>query len=523
VFLAIQGYASSVSYYLGLGQVYYRLGKRAAAHKQFDRLLAKKDAWIALRVVRAYRVLGAIERARSTAEMVYRDYDKRYRKEAALTIGIIAHDLDKKIEWLRRADQKDAVVRTMLLNAEGKQLLRKGRLVAADKKFAQVVAYFKPRSLHGMAAANNAAGAAWNRYKCTGDGHHLDQAIELYEQALKLEPDNALVMANLMWSLSDRVWHSAFRELADRKALVRMNIDFDHALNALYAGPERPRLLSRMRQHPDLQRVFSLAAQVATLAPSRPAPYKSELLWLSKTRQLEALTRFAKRLEGVKLDFTDSHAAAKRRYSRAGDARSLADAKRDLAKLKKIVLRSSASKKLRASLLLEKAIALETIAWKARDLEAAKQVDRLRMRVKALDSAMGVVRQRVDNLVFIALLDAAKQSDRVGRFIDKHHHGLGGIYLLYVMKQKERALVSLILTRPAFKKALKLCARHLNDNAVEVEAKDVMLAELANDRWLLERTKRFKTDPAKRLLARVYRKLYPYRPMYAVRLSLFER
>ena len=60
--------AGSFDYQLGLGQVYYRLGRPADGDKEFDALLAEEQPMATLAVASTYRELGVGDRARALAE-----------------------------------------------------------------------------------------------------------------------------------------------------------------------------------------------------------------------------------------------------------------------------------------------------------------------------------------------------------------------------------------------------------------------------------------------------------------------
>ena len=62
---------------------------------------------------------------------------------------------------------------------------------------AKCVAWRAREAKHNATAANNTATALLNRYQATGDVAHLRSAVGYLEDAVRLAPDDALVMGNL--------------------------------------------------------------------------------------------------------------------------------------------------------------------------------------------------------------------------------------------------------------------------------------------------------------------------------------
>jgi hypothetical protein len=341
LFLSIRGEAGGVpSYHLGLGQVYHRLGKRKEGERELRALLAKNDPALSLAVAEVYRDLGLEKRAGTVARRVFDTQSGQLRSQAAVKLALLAHSLEDREKWYRKADQSDPFVRTNLLQLQARRLARAGKLAAADRKFAQVAAHFERGAKSSSAGANNAALAHGERFACTGKLAHLDRAVTLLERARRLEPNSAMVALNLAELLERRLFIAILAHYVDVSRLRPNSSEAGGLIDALLHGPKRLEVQKALREDRRSRRVLDLRRHITVLAPGRIDAYSGQSRLFFRLDDLPALRKLAGQLAAVKtLDTssTDRYLVAYRagRY----DAKFAKSARQRLATLERMVKR----------------------------------------------------------------------------------------------------------------------------------------------------------------------------------------
>jgi len=303
-FLAVREEAEGGSrFHLGLGQVYYRLGKVEEGAKELQGLLDRSDPDLTLAVANAYRELGIDRRAREIAEALYASASSLEVKQAAAsTRSLVFVDLDDEEKWLSRCDQTSSYVRTRLLEARAQRLLRDGKNAEADRAFAQAVEIYDRRAAHDPSSANNAAVALMARHSATGDLAHLRGAVERLEASIRLEPDDAVLLGNLAGALDDLSHLAVLERWARGRELLASGPEARSLLSMMTTGPLRDPVLEALRREPSFQRQLDVTRQEQILAPQKPAPYLRLLGWLRWSRDtagLEALTRLVDQVSAI--------------------------------------------------------------------------------------------------------------------------------------------------------------------------------------------------------------------------------
>lgn len=304
-FLSVQSAGEGLpSYHLGLGSVYYRLGKSTEGEQELEALRARKDPKLDLAVARTYRELGQRARAQTAAQHVYETGDDSTKKDAAILMALLASQLEEREKWLLLADQSSSYVKTSLIDVQADRAFRVGDLALADQKYQRVYELYLNES-SGDSGSNNAALALASRYECTGDARHLTHAVSLLEKARHGDPSDAVVLQNLAAPLTHLAELDALHTWLDLPTLKLSLDDLNNVIDWLDAGDARTPVLSSLRQSPHLRRASDATRQARVLGPSWPSPYLNELRWLSRFEDeagLATLQQFAKNAERIDLD-----------------------------------------------------------------------------------------------------------------------------------------------------------------------------------------------------------------------------
>ncbi|MCY1077958.1 hypothetical protein [Archangium lansingense] len=316
VFLAIRQEAEGdPRFHLGLGQVYHRLGRAEEGDKELRGVVERKQPELTLEVARVYREMDRIDQARPLAEEVYSTAtEETYKHWAASLMARMATDEDEQEKWLRRSDTSSPNIQDSLLELEAERALREGRLEEADRAFAKCVAFRARDAKHSSTSANNAALSLHGRYLATGDVAHLRSAMRHLENAVRLEPDNALVMGNLADAQQYLGTVTVLERWVRTKPLHLKEGEAEELLRVLLGGPLREEVLRAMDRDPALRRSQELSQQEQTLAPGKASAWERQLAWLRLHRDERGLAALAKRLETLPAFEGGSRAEVRRKW-----------------------------------------------------------------------------------------------------------------------------------------------------------------------------------------------------------------
>ncbi|MBW2731768.1 MAG: hypothetical protein JRH20_05200 [Deltaproteobacteria bacterium] len=523
VFLAIQGEAAGIpSYHLGLGQVYYRLGKREAGAKEFAALLARKDAPLSLAVCTAYRDLGMVKEARQQTKVVYEAFDTPHKQGAAVLMALMARDDEEKETWLRRANNKDAYVRMLLLEVQARRLQKQNDRKGADRKLAEVVAFYKLTAKNTASSANNAALALQARFACTAKRAHLDEALKMLEHARRLEPDSALILTNLAEILSRRISIRTFEKFYPLSLLQRADVTAPTVLGWLLDGPRRMEVRRDIANNPDFRRVLEVSQQAEVLGPSRTSSYSVQSNWLSLVEDAKGLRALWERLERVKsLDVADRKAYRAKQRSGANDAKDLKRARTRLGQLDKLEAKAGGDKVAMAAIYLQKASLHHRIAFLSKDAKEAVVATGLRARAMVLHPAFNMGASGADSLILAALLSTCEKSPQLAKRHASEARGLDNVTFLYQLAQTDEALAQQVMQQKDWKVAIRMIRARLSGSEREPRLNDLMIALLAGDKALLARTKSALDKELNRLSLQIGKRLDPGSEAYDIQLGLF--
>lgn len=337
-FLAIRNEAAGdPRFHLALAQVYHRLGKTEEGEKEMASVLERKDPALELRVADTYRSLGLHSRARQVARAVYdrSTADAPVRYEAAQSLSVLVTELDEEEDWLRRSDPDSPVVRNSLAHVQGERLLRDGKAAEADQKFKQCVEFHARTAKTRAVSANNAATATMYRYTATGDPAHLRAAAAYLEDAVRLEPDQALILGNLAGVLMEIGYVSMLDKWIDTRTLALDPGDVRTLARSVLDGPLAPEAVEALRKDASFQRSLEVSRKLQVLAPQMRSAYRIPIAWFDVTRDVKALEELDKRLEMLP-GSSDADADLRAKWlSGEQDESTLRDANADIAKARR--------------------------------------------------------------------------------------------------------------------------------------------------------------------------------------------
>jgi tetratricopeptide (TPR) repeat protein len=300
-FLAIRSEAAGDPlFHLGLGQVYFRLGKPEEGEREFAGVIERGEPKLTLQVARTYRELGLLSRARQVARTVHETAAETEAKHSAADLlAHLATDLDEEEGWLQKADPSRPGVRNSLDRVKGERLLREGKSAEADQQFQKGVSYFDRDAKSNAVAANNAATETMRRYGATGDPAHLRAAVKYLDTSVKLEPDNSIVLSNLSSSLLHLAYVTVLSKWVDMRALILDPRSERSLLTSLLAGPAEAEVLEALRRDSSFQRSLDVSQKQQILAPQMYDAYQTHLMWYGWTTDTRALEDMKKRVDAL--------------------------------------------------------------------------------------------------------------------------------------------------------------------------------------------------------------------------------
>lgn len=505
-FLAIRQDAEGMpQFHLGLGQVYYRLGREDDGETEFASVLAHGDPELDMLAARAYRDLGNVARAREVAERVYNTGTKPFNDNAAVLLGLTATTNDDAEMWLSRADQSLPFVKTSLLEVKARRLLDDGQSAEAARVMGEAAAFHERTATTSAASANNAAVAYSFIYSCTGDIRTLDKALASFDAAVKLDPQSALTIGNA----ADAHFRAGAIEVldawVDAKAL-RLSGGATSALESMLQGSMRDELLAALAANASITRAIALTQQEMALAPNRARPIERTLQWYGWLRDTDKLALLREQLmsRNVSVDDTSTNEARAAYASGEDDADNIALLNQSAARSREAIARVGRDKKsiavgqlLLAEVLYRKA----TLTLATEDAQAA--VDAMRAARTAwpeIDSGRDLSRE----LVLLAALSVPAATDAL-----RADARLYSVPTALYRHRDDDGLVESLRAHPAFAEALAL--RKAVASA-EPSLNDWLVGTLAGDAELRASGASYFTDEAEQLELAIERRIDPSSP-----------
>ena len=304
-FLSVRNQAEGrPEFHLGLGQVYFRLGKAKEGEQELARVLAEADPKLRLAVAGVYRDLGMTEKTIEVAEKVWNETsDPVARSEAASLLSVVATEIDEEEKWLSRADQTSPFVRRALMSVRAQRKQEGGDMAGADELYAAVADEYGAEAATDGTSANNAAVAEGpGGSPATGDIRRLEKAASYMTQAYRLSPESAIVAGNLV-----EAWqHLALTRVASHWLDLRVLRPEAHEvlsfLGTLADGPERAAVRERLTGDAAYRRSAALRQQWQILAPQHGPAYDSEYEMLGLLDDDRGMLALRGRLESATIN-----------------------------------------------------------------------------------------------------------------------------------------------------------------------------------------------------------------------------
>ncbi len=483
-FLAIASDGQGVpSYHLGLGQVYYRLGREDEAEREFGNLLDDDPPGVQIAVARTYRDLGLVERAKEIATSVYEHSESPAKESAAALMALTVSDFDERRSWLERSGDSP-VVKRELLSLEGDELQLKGELAAADQKYARVVAEWSKETTTNPAAANNAAVALFSRFTCTGDLDRLREAVVLLEQSRSRQPDSAVVLGNLASAVESVATAEMLDQWVRTPLLLLDASEIDELVAMLSTGPMGARVRGTIAKNPSMRRALELSHQEQVLAPRRLDAHVRLLQWYARLRDGKHLAQLAQVVREATLEKSRETDSYQRYIDGDFDQDRLEqiesrlrhfEARLPIVQRKRHAPTLAALHATRGELLLTKAMLTKDARY-ARDAAKAFAL------ADEHWPELGTRRSQSGALVQAALLEAATSSVAMREAYDTYRRRFGTMALLAWLLEDDGDALAALRTQPGLAEAAALRREAQTD---VLTLSDWILANVARDEALL--------------------------------------
>ncbi len=509
VFLAIRAEAEDVpAYHLGLGQVYHRLGRAEEGDSELAALLEGHDPVIANQVANAYRELGLIKQAREIAQRAFDESSGPARNDAAQTLYLLSSSLEEQRSWLQKVTSNDPDVVASRAEVEAWLLYQSGKPEAADKVFAKAAAIYEQKAAHNSASANNAALAFQARYFCTGNEHFLEKAVSGLEAALRLEPDNSLVLGNLAAAYEYKGEVDVVGKWIDGSILHLQSNDSSELLSVLASGRLHDQVNAAVREDASLSKSLALSRQEEVLAPERTDAYERALDRATLLHDLQMLSELEQRLANLRrVDTTQIAERMAQFVRRDQDTRILASFEADLARLDGLLQRARKKKHAPtiAAIQVLQANVFDRRAVMTNALEDAQRA------ADCLDDAertwdgfdLGWTRAAV--MMRVAALAAMKTSPSLATALDENSRELGVALTLYDLSIRgDTGAIAAVKSQPALAEAVSR-ARLVPDPDLGLGA--FILAKVAGDAELEHRASALFARPFDRTASAIAAKL----------------
>ncbi|MDX2109679.1 MAG: hypothetical protein SFY80_05490 [Verrucomicrobiota bacterium] len=307
-FLSIQGAAEeSDGYRLYLGQVYYWLGKHKEGRELLEKLLEshQRDFKTLASLAGIATLVGERSWARSLREEAYKTATKKEDKYAiAASLATNGNDIEDRLMWLERADPDSASVKIDFNYNRGIKAASEGDKDTAKTYYNNAIAAYRsvPQTESSL---NNEALVHLRLYEVTGYKASLARGQELMEQAIKMSPENTILIGNVASTLLP----IGLRELAAESMVVDAIpdlIDLD-ILTSLYdTAAERTALRERYKNNTSIRKVLDYYDKLLTLAPKNFDYYTAYYSALRMLDDPSATASLFKKLQQSELDLSTS-------------------------------------------------------------------------------------------------------------------------------------------------------------------------------------------------------------------------
>jgi hypothetical protein len=306
-FLSISRIAADrEDYQLSMAEVHYWQGRQAQGRALFDKVLKdhkREPEWL-LRVATLLRRVGSNSEARKLAEEGYEKASPgRVKHGCALIRGLLSDEIEERIRWIKLADTTDPNVKAILLDDQATEAMEKGEEQPAISYLRQADSIYQ--SMPESSPVLNNHWIVLNRLAdLTGDQDARQRAAAMIARSAALDPSDSLALYNASASLLETALREVIGPSIDLNLLKRQP-SLDEIGLLTKDEREREAYVTRIRNHPVVNRALSMMEKVILLAPQNPSFYQIPAKVLAFRRDQEALRKLLSTLERTELDLSD--------------------------------------------------------------------------------------------------------------------------------------------------------------------------------------------------------------------------
>ena len=304
-FLAIRNFAgNSNDYKYFLGQVYYWLGKDKEATVIFNDL-EKNNAQngnVLLAMCRVLREVGEVDEARIISEKLFEtSKDKLMKNEAALFRALVYKDQDDEISWLKKCPDQNENVMVHLNDALGRKALDEGKDVEAEKYFRKVIdAYNK---MTKSSSVYNNIGLVYQRlYEITNKIEDYRKGSQMLTQAVKMEPDNSILLNNTSDSLQSLALLNALEGKSEPGLYL---YGLTEITSFMYDNQWEEKAFDKIYKGRDYFKSLELRDKAVLLSPKNTSLFLNSISYHSDDGNIKKLNELLNRVNTMKLDINE--------------------------------------------------------------------------------------------------------------------------------------------------------------------------------------------------------------------------
>ncbi len=303
-FLSLQSSAGeSLEYRLLMGQVKYWLGDQDEGFALFEEALKSegRSCQILLLVGEKLRELGVRSQAYTLFEEAYNKATTEAEKsQAANSCYLTTADEDLQLQWLEKAGEDNPIAAANMASHKGYQAVEDGQTADAARHFRKALEIY-----NGMAESettlNNRSLIYQDLFSVTGNADHYRSAAKDMVAALKIAPDDPIIVVNTLHTL---VQSAYLQILSPHFDFATLEGNFSsEMLQMLYKDDAgRQEVIKLLRNLPEIEQAMRLKNRAITLAPNNSGTYSTVSWLLNAVRDHEGLYDLSRRCLAANVD-----------------------------------------------------------------------------------------------------------------------------------------------------------------------------------------------------------------------------
>ncbi|MCI0380106.1 MAG: hypothetical protein L0215_21185 [Gemmataceae bacterium] len=516
-FLAIRAVAGHTpEFKVNLGQVYYWLGKHAEGTKLWEEVLGNRDVESLLRVARANRQVGEAAKARQLVEEAYdKESEATKKKTMAAERAAMAYEPDDSILWLERSDLNDPLTKASWNISKGQTALQSGDEAGAAQFIRDSIAIYEKLPEH-FVVLNDRALAYLSLFKATGERAALVKSGQLFEKAVRLKPDDTVLLINTGTQLKAQSLGDVIGPRIDL-SLLREAGDFN-LLPFLYHDQEswKP-IRKQLQEHPGILTTIGYFERALLLAPKSADALAALNLLFHQTRNLEKMRGLEARLKNVTPDVSVVEKIFQETYQGKNDEKM----RKDLTVARpRIEARLEAARKSGGATFAAAALAFLNMEKNGDRLGMTSNADalvELAQEVRKAAPSRGASDLLMAALLFRAHRNLLKSEPAYAAIAEKGRRSLHPNYLIAWALNQPGPQQKAILSNTDVRQALDLLLEGLKLFPNRGDEWTWAMLRTAHPTAAEETAKRYQKDEMSRLEMAILREIAPYSADYVVR------